>query len=127
MRRTKRLAPRPPRLPPPRPRRSVARGRARPTPRPRPQRPEELFPAAIGADGPPRQQVALLVSACQHPDASQAELVALTGIDKNTLTQMINRLTERGLLERRRSARDARTNAISATPAALALLEQVMP
>jgi DNA-binding MarR family transcriptional regulator len=91
------------------------------------QRSEELFTAAVGPDGPTRQQVALLISACQHPDASQADLVALTGIDKNTLTQMINRLTERGLLERRRSARDARTNAITATPAALALLEEIMP
>src|ERR1700753_3876739 len=34
----------------------------------------ELSPAAMAADGPTRQQVALLVSACQHPDASQAEL-----------------------------------------------------
>src|SRR6185369_8004993 len=66
------------------------------------QKSEELFTAAIGSDGPTRQQIAVLVTVCQHPDVSQAELVTRTGIDKNTLTQMINRLTERGLLERRR-------------------------
>jgi DNA-binding MarR family transcriptional regulator len=91
------------------------------------QRSEELFTAAVGTDGPTRQQIALLVTACQHPEATQAQLVSLTGIDKNTLTQMIGRLTERGLLERRRGSRDGRTNAISATPAAIRLLESVMP
>jgi DNA-binding MarR family transcriptional regulator len=91
------------------------------------QRSEELFALAIGSDGPTRQQIALLVTACQHPDASQAELVHLTGIDKNTLAQMIKRLTRRGLLEQRRGERDARTNAITATPAAVQLLEGLMP
>lgn len=91
------------------------------------QRSEELFTAALGTDGPTRQQIAVLVTVVQHPEASQAELVSLTGIDKNTLTQMIKRLIERGLLERRRTERDARTNAISATPEAVALLKAVMP
>jgi DNA-binding MarR family transcriptional regulator len=91
------------------------------------QRSEELFTAAVGTDGPTRQQIALLVTACQHPEASQAQLVSLTGIDKNTLTQMISRLTERGLLERRRHTEDGRANVISATAAAVRLLEDVMP
>jgi DNA-binding MarR family transcriptional regulator len=91
------------------------------------QRSEELFSQALGSDGPTRQQIALLVTACQHPHASQAELVGLTGIDKNTLAQMIKRLTRRGLLEQRRGEHDARTNAISATPAAVQLLRQIMP
>jgi DNA-binding MarR family transcriptional regulator len=91
------------------------------------QRSEELFTARVGKDGPTRQQVALLVTACQHPEASQAELVAKTGIDKNTLAHMIQRLVARGLLERRRTAHDARTNSITATPAAVKLLDEVMP
>ena len=91
------------------------------------QRAEELFTSLVGSDGPTRQQVALLVTVCQHPEASQAELVRKTGIDKNTLTQMIKRLIDRGLLERKRTERDARTNAISATPEAVQLLKQVLP
>ena len=91
------------------------------------QRSEELFTEAVGTDGPTRQQIALLITVCQHPEASQAALVDRTGIDKNTLAQMIKRLTERGLLERRRGQHDARTNAITATPAAIKLLETVMP
>jgi DNA-binding MarR family transcriptional regulator len=91
------------------------------------QRSEELFTAAVGTDGPTRQQIAVLVTVCQRPGASQAELVSLTGIDKNTLTHMIGRLIERGLLQRRRAEGDARTNAITATPAAIRLLEEVMP
>jgi DNA-binding MarR family transcriptional regulator len=91
------------------------------------QRSEELFALALGPEGPTRQQVALLVTVVQNPAASQAELVTLTGIDKNTLTQMISRLTARGLVERRPSKADARSNAISATPAGVKLLESVMP
>ncbi len=91
------------------------------------QRCEELFTETVGKDGPTRQQVALLVTVVQNPEASQAELVQLTGIDKNTLTQMISRLTLRGLVERHQSKRDARTNAISATLAGVKLLEQVLP
>ena len=91
------------------------------------QRSEELFTEALGTNGPTRQQIALLVTACKHPEASQAELVGLTGIDKNTLTQMIKRLTDRGLLERRKARGDARSNAISATSEAVRLLEEVMP
>jgi DNA-binding MarR family transcriptional regulator len=91
------------------------------------QRSEELFTEALGTDGPTRQQTALLVTVCQHPEASQAELAGLTGIDKNTLAQMIKRLTARGLLRRLRSEDDARTNVISATPAAIRLLEAVIP
>ena len=91
------------------------------------QRSEELFTQALGVEGPTRQQIALLVTVVQNPAASQVELVQLTGIDKNTLTQMINRLTARGLLERKQSKADARTNAISATPAGVKLLESVLP
>ena len=91
------------------------------------QRSEELFTEAVGVDGPTRQQVALLVTVCQHPHLSQAELGALTGIDKNTLAHMISRLLGRGLLERERAPDDARTNAINATPAAVRLMEEVMP
>jgi DNA-binding MarR family transcriptional regulator len=91
------------------------------------QRSEELFTATVGSDGPTRQQVALLVTAVQNPEASQAELVELTGIDKNTLAQMINRLVARGLLERHASKRDGRTNSINATASGVRLLEAVMP
>jgi DNA-binding MarR family transcriptional regulator len=90
------------------------------------QRSEELFSSALGPEGPTRQQVALLVTTCQHPEATQARLVELTGIDKNTLTQMIGRLTQRGLLERRRAPDDARANQIVATPAGVKLLESVL-
>jgi DNA-binding MarR family transcriptional regulator len=91
------------------------------------QRSEELFTLAVGSDGPTRQQIAVLVTVCQHPEASQAELATRTGIDKNTLTQLIGRLIERGLIERRRAERDGRSNSITATPAALRMLGELMP
>ena len=91
------------------------------------QRSEELFTAAVGADGLTRQQVAVLVTACQNPATSQADLVARTGIDKNTMAEMVKRLTERGLLQRKRGELDARTNMVSATPAGIRLLRKALP
>jgi DNA-binding MarR family transcriptional regulator len=91
------------------------------------QRSEELFTAAVGKDGPTRQQIAVLVTVCQQPGGTQTELVGRTGIDKNTLAQMINRLVSRGLLERRRSADDPRANTITATAATHRLLDEILP
>jgi DNA-binding MarR family transcriptional regulator len=91
------------------------------------QRSEELFTAAVGKDGPTRQQIAVMITVCQQPGATQTELVARTGIDKNTLAQMINRLVARGLLERKRSPSDTRANTITATAATHRLLNEVMP
>jgi DNA-binding MarR family transcriptional regulator len=91
------------------------------------QRAEEIFSSTVGADKPTRQQVAILFAAIQNPGASQAELGNAVGTDKNTLARIIGMLVERGLLARERSGSDAREYKITATPAAVKLLESLLP
>jgi len=87
----------------------------------------ELFVAEVGEDGPTPQQFALLLTVERHPGASQSALVRLTGIDRSTLAEMARRLVERGLLARRRDAKDGRANTLRITAAGRRLVAATMP
>jgi DNA-binding MarR family transcriptional regulator len=43
---------------------------------------------------------------------SQTDLVAITGIDRSTLAEMIRRMIDKGLLDRERTETDQRANAV---------------
>lgn len=88
---------------------------------------DELFAINIGGLGvTPRQyEVLRAVQACDEP--SQTELVKKTGIDRSTLADIVRRLVERGLVERQRTRRDARTYAVKLSDAGKDLLGQVTP
>ena len=43
---------------------------------------------------------------------SQTDLVAITGIDRSTLAEMIRRMIDKGLLDRERTESDQRANAV---------------
>jgi len=83
---------------------------------------DELGPGAIT-----QRQFAVLAAAAEHDGATQTDLVRLTGIDRSTMAEMAARLIAKGLLERRRSSLDARANAVSLSPAGLAVLEEARP
>lgn len=83
---------------------------------------DELGPGAIT-----QRQFAVLAAAAEHDGATQTDLVRLTGIDRSTMAEMAARLIAKGLLERRRSSFDARANAVSLSPAGLAVLEEARP
>ena len=83
---------------------------------------DELGPGAIT-----QRQFAVLAAAAEHDGATQTDLVRLTGIDRSTMVEMAARLIAKGLLERRRSSLDARANAVSLSPAGLAVLEEARP
>jgi DNA-binding MarR family transcriptional regulator len=91
------------------------------------QRSHDLYTELVGRDGPTRQQIAVLIALYQRPGASQAELTAATGIDRNTLAEMLGRLVERGLVERRRAAGDGRAWELRLGPTGAALLRETMP
>jgi DNA-binding MarR family transcriptional regulator len=59
-----------------------------------------------------KQQFVLLATVEQNEGVSQAELVAITGMDRSTVAEMIRRMTERGLLGRKRTETDKRANAV---------------
>jgi len=58
------------------------------------------------------RQFAVLLTVAQNESISQIGLVDKTGIDRSTLADLVKRLVDRGLLQRRRTKEDARANAL---------------
>lgn len=81
---------------------------------------------AAKADLTPRQ-FAVLVCVGQNPDVSQTGLVEQTGVDRSTLADVVRRLVKKGLLQRKRTRRDARMYAVRLTPKGQTLLSSVKP
>jgi DNA-binding MarR family transcriptional regulator len=67
-----------------------------------------------GIDLTPRQYV-VLVSVAQHDGASQQDIIDQTGIDRSTVSQIMQTMIRKGLLKRRRTREDARAYAITLT------------
>ncbi len=87
----------------------------------------DLYAEELGAGAVTQRQFAVLAAAGAHDGATQTDLVRITGIDRSTLADMAARMITKGLLERQRSAADARANAVSLTAAGRELLEQAKP
>ena len=63
------------------------------------------------------RQYVILVALHGTKGLSQTDLTRLTGIDRSTLSSLVIRLQQRGLLRRRRSSADARAYQIRLTEA----------
>ena len=88
---------------------------------------EVLFTNETGkADLTPRQY-AILASVSQNPDVSQTGPVEQTGVDRSTLADIVRRLVKKGLLQRKRTRRDARMYAVRLTQKGQAALNAVKP
>jgi DNA-binding MarR family transcriptional regulator len=61
------------------------------------------------------RQLAVLEAVAVHDGASQMILTQVTGIDRSTISDLIKRLTRKRLLQRRRTAADARAYAVKLT------------
>jgi MarR family transcriptional regulator, temperature-dependent positive regulator of motility len=69
-----------------------------------------------GHSGLTHRQFTVLAAVDAFEGKSQTELVRVTGIDRSTLADLVARLMQQGLLQRRRSKEDARTNSVRLTP-----------
>jgi len=79
------------------------------------QRATELFQEKMaGIDLTARQYVVLL-TASQKDGASQQDIIDATGIDRSTVSQIMQTMIRKGLLKRRRTREDARAYAIALT------------
>lgn len=74
----------------------------------------------------PRQFI-VLFAVNEEEGLSQTDLVNRTGIDRSTLADMISRMIKNGLLARKRTAEDARANAVRLTAAGRRALTGTMP
>jgi MarR family transcriptional regulator, temperature-dependent positive regulator of motility len=77
---------------------------------------------ASGKSGLTHRQFTVLAAVEANDGKSQTELVKITGIDRSTLADMVARLMAQGLVQRRRTKEDARTNAVRLTPQGKKLL-----
>lgn len=87
----------------------------------------DIYAEELGPDGVTQRQYAVLEAAAQGTGLTQTELVRATGIDRSTLADLVARMTAKGLLERERSALDARAKVVRVGPAGLTALEAARP
>jgi DNA-binding MarR family transcriptional regulator len=77
---------------------------------------------ASGPTGLTQRQYTVLAAAGASDGVSQSDLVRATGIDRSTLADLVARMIAKGLLERERSATDARANTVRLSDAGKAAL-----
>jgi DNA-binding MarR family transcriptional regulator len=79
------------------------------------QRASELFQTEMeGIDLTARQYVILVAASCKD-GLNQQDIIDSTGIDRSTVSQVVQTMTRKGLLKRRRTREDARAYAITLT------------
>jgi DNA-binding MarR family transcriptional regulator len=79
---------------------------------------------ASGPAGLTQRQYTVLAAAGAADGVSQSDLVRATGIDRSTLADLVARMIAKGLLERERSATDARANTVRLSAAGKAALTE---
>lgn len=88
---------------------------------------EVLFTHETGRTELTPRQFAILVTVAQNPDVSQTGLVEQTGVDRSTLADIVRRLVEKGLVQRKRTRSDARMYAVRLTAKGKAALSSIRP
>lgn len=89
------------------------------------QRADELFAKTEpGSELTPRQ-FAVLLAVAGRSNINQMGIVAVTGIDRSTLAELVARLVKKGLISRQRTRHDARSYAVKLTREGEALLEEL--
>jgi DNA-binding MarR family transcriptional regulator len=92
------------------------------------QRALDFHTEASGSSGLTQRQFAVLSAAGAADGMSQSDLVRATGIDRSTLADLVARMIAKGLLQRERSAADARANTVRLSEAGrTALAEGAAP
>ena len=87
----------------------------------------DIYSEEAGDGGPTQRQFAVMEAVAAKSGLTQTDLVRATGIDRSTLADLVSRMTTKGLLDRERSAVDARAKAVRLSEAGLALLESARP
>ncbi len=87
----------------------------------------ELFQSHMTGLNLTTTQYTVLVAAAEREGLSQQDIITATGIDRSTVSQVVQLLIRKGLLKRRRTRHDARAYAISLTDAGREVLEESQP
>lgn len=87
----------------------------------------DVYGEALGTGAVTQRQFAVLAAVAEREGLSQTDLVRATGVDRSTLADMVARMITKGLLDRARSATDARANTVRLTEAGRAAFETARP
>lgn len=87
----------------------------------------DIYTEEAGPDGLTQRQFAVLEAVSRRAGLTQTDLVRATGIDRSTLADLVARMTAKGLLERERSALDARAKAVRLSAGGEAALAAARP
>jgi MarR family transcriptional regulator, temperature-dependent positive regulator of motility len=87
----------------------------------------DIFQAEIARGRLTPRQLAVLTAVATDEGLSQTDLVEATGIDRSTLADVVRRLKNKGLLQRRRTKEDARAYAVRLTEEGRRLLRAAEP
>jgi DNA-binding MarR family transcriptional regulator len=88
---------------------------------------DEIFSLSLPPGTMTPRQYAILKAVEASTEPSQTTLVEMTGIDRSTVADIVRRLVERGLLQRRRTRRDARMYALRLTAKGVTALRNAEP
>lgn len=91
------------------------------------QRASEIFAIETRDFDLTARQFAVLTTVAQHEGLSQTDLVRLTGIDRSTLADVVQRLLRRGIIQRERTMQDGRTYAVTLSREGKGLLDSIKP
>ncbi len=87
----------------------------------------DIYAEETGPDGLTQRQFAVLEAVSHKAGLTQTDLVRATGIDRSTLADLVARMTTKGLLDREKSAIDARAKAVRLSAAGEVALEAARP
>lgn len=72
-------------------------------------------------------QFSTLLCLCQEPGLHQIDLISRIAADRSTINEMVARLEENGMLDKRRSANDERKIALYVTEKGVATVAKALP
>lgn len=79
------------------------------------QRAGDLFATSFSRGEITPRQYAVLAEVRRNEGLKQADLVDMTGIDRSTMADIVRRLLDKGMLQRKRSKDDGRAYAVKLT------------
>ena len=91
------------------------------------QRALDLYAQTAGPEAVSQRQYAVLAAVAADEGLTQSQLVKATGIDRSTLAELVARMIGKGLLDRERSAADARAKAVRLTDKGREAMEAAAP
>ncbi len=87
----------------------------------------ELFHSEMSGFDLTARQYVVLVAVANQSGSSQQDIIDRTGIDRSTVSQVVQTMIRKGLLKRRRTREDARAYAVSLTPIGQDVLKACEP